>query len=363
VPVRFILDEFANTCVIPNFVKILAYARSFGIGIVTILQSLEQIKKMYEKEWGVIIDNSNYLLYLGAVTHMETLEYISKLLGKGTFDKRSSSRTYGKSGSSSKNWDTLGRELLLPDEIRMMPKDKCLLIAGGRKPFYSTKYDYTQHPNYALTSDGGAGSYDYKPKLIGDGGLSIDDIHSASFGNYPHGEDMDASAYELDDGVPYWLEDEIKMETSVQGVLKSLRGKLWNNQLVPFPDELMGDSDYGDDSYTHGADGGLEGLIDGFRVTDRDGSKGDVDSVKLISAVTGPLEMLANTLASVNSLEAIPDELLTDDFNADDFVLDDGDVGDYSFDDGEDTVNELMDDLIDVLAGMVDGGGAGAEVA
>jgi type IV secretion system protein VirD4 len=163
IPVRFILDEFANTCTIPNFIEILAYARSFGIGIVVILQSLEQIKKMYEKDWGVIIDNCNTLLYLGAVTHMETLEYISKLLGKGTFDKKTTGLTRGKQGSSSQNFDKIGRELMDPAEIRKLPKEKCLLIVGGKNPFYSKKYDYTSHPNYCFTSDGGAESYEYKP--------------------------------------------------------------------------------------------------------------------------------------------------------------------------------------------------------
>lgn len=153
VPCRFILDEFANTCTIPNFVKILAYARSFGIGITPILQSLEQIKNMYKDEWGVIVDNCNELLYLGSITHMDTLEYMSKLLGKGTFDKRTTGRTRGRQGSSSENFDVVGRELMTADEIRQLKKENCLLIVGGRSPFYSEKYDYTQHPNYRYTSD------------------------------------------------------------------------------------------------------------------------------------------------------------------------------------------------------------------
>lgn len=163
VPVRFILDEFANTCVIPNFVQILAYARSFGIGITVILQSLEQIKKIYEKEWGVVIDNCSTLLYLGSVSHMDTLEYMSKLLGKGTFDKKTSGRTFGKSGGSSQNFDKIGRELLDAAEIRKLPKEKCLFIVVGKDPFYSDKYDYTTHFNYRYTSDGGGESYEHKP--------------------------------------------------------------------------------------------------------------------------------------------------------------------------------------------------------
>ncbi|MBQ3496868.1 MAG: type IV secretory system conjugative DNA transfer family protein, partial [Oscillospiraceae bacterium] len=164
VPVRFLLDEFANTCKIPNFTKILAYARSFGIGIVVILQSLEQIKAMYKDEWGVIVDNCNSLLCLGSITHTDTLEYLSKLLGKGTFDKRTTGKSTGRSGSSSQNFDVIGRELMTADEIRKLPKSDCLLIVSGRRPFYSKKYDYTQHPNYLFTSDGNhAYSFEYTP--------------------------------------------------------------------------------------------------------------------------------------------------------------------------------------------------------
>jgi len=160
VHVRFILDEFANTCTIPDFLQILAYARSFGISIAPILQSLEQIKNMYKDEWGVIIDNCASRLFLGGVSNMDTLEYVSKMLGKATFDKRTSGRTYGIRGSSSHNYDKVGRELLDPSELAKLPKDDCLLFISGRNPFYSKKYDYTKHPNYRFTSDGNA-SYAY----------------------------------------------------------------------------------------------------------------------------------------------------------------------------------------------------------
>lgn len=167
IPCRFILDEFANTCTIPNFVSLLAYARSLGIGITTILQSLEQIKNMYKDEWGVIVDNSNTLLYLGKVTHMDTLEYLSKLLGKGTFDKESSSRSRGGQGSSSVSRDRLGRELLDPSEIRKIDNNKCLFFVGGKDPFYSKKYNYQRHKNYRFTSDANK-EFSYCAKRSGD---------------------------------------------------------------------------------------------------------------------------------------------------------------------------------------------------
>lgn len=153
VPCRFILDEFANTCKIPNFIEILSYARSLGIGITIILQSLEQIKEMYEKQWGIIIDTTDTLLYLGKVKHVDTLKYLSEMLGKGTFDKQSTSRTKGRQSSNSTSSDRFGRELLDPSEIRKIPNSKCLLLIGGKNPFYSRKYNYKKHKNYKFTSD------------------------------------------------------------------------------------------------------------------------------------------------------------------------------------------------------------------
>lgn len=163
-PVKFILDEFRNTSEIPNFESILSYARSFGIGITIILQSLVQIKAIYEKEWGTILDNCNTHLYLGSISHDETLDYYSKLLGKGTFDKRTTGRTRGRQGSSSENFDVIGRELMLPDEIKNMPKDECLILFGGRPPLRDKKFDYTTHEFYRMTSDGNHDlSYEFKP--------------------------------------------------------------------------------------------------------------------------------------------------------------------------------------------------------
>jgi len=165
VPVRFILDEFANTCTIPNFVKILAYARSFGIGIVPIIQSLEQIKNMYKDEWQVIVDNCTTRLFLGSISSMDTLEYMSKMLGKGTYDKRTTGRTRSKHGSSSQNWDVVGRELMDAAEIGKLTKEDCLLLISGRNPFYSKKYEYKDHPNYRFTSDANKKyQFEYEPK-------------------------------------------------------------------------------------------------------------------------------------------------------------------------------------------------------
>lgn len=238
VPCRFILDEFANTCTIPNFVKILAYARSFGIGITPILQSLEQIKNMYKDEWGVIVDNCNELLYLGSITHMDTLEYMSKLLGRGTFDKRTTGRTRGRQGSSSENFDVIGRELMTPDEIRQLPKQNCLLVIGGRSPFYSEKYDYPSHPNYRYTSDGNhAYSYRYTPEK------------PPEERENPHGEDEPhkepgtlPEVAELEPSEQAHVEiEEVKLINDPKWILKDVTEKF--NELQPLSDAILNDGD------------------------------------------------------------------------------------------------------------------------
>lgn len=43
-------------------------------------------------------------------------------MGKGTIDKKSSGETKGRQGSSSRNYDVLGRELFTPDEAEQKAK-------------------------------------------------------------------------------------------------------------------------------------------------------------------------------------------------------------------------------------------------
>ena len=182
VPVRFICDEFYNTGRIPNFENILSYARSFGIGISIILQSLDQIKEMYEKSWGTVLDNCSTFLYLGGIRHFDTLKYISDLLGKGTFDKKTYSRTKGRQSSTSTSFDKIGRELLDPAEIQRLNKKKCLLFVSGYQPYMSQKFNYKSHKNYKYTSDANKKNlYYYK---------TPQEIEEEAKANIPHREEI-----------------------------------------------------------------------------------------------------------------------------------------------------------------------------
>lgn len=153
VPVHFYLDEFANTCKIPKFNELLSYARSLGIGITMILQSLSQLKEMYEKKWETIIDDCNTFLYLGGISSESTLKYLSGMIGTGTFEKKNTSKSKGRQSSFSTSYDKFGRKLMDESEIQRLKKDNCLLRISGYNVFKSKKYNYKKHPNYKYTSD------------------------------------------------------------------------------------------------------------------------------------------------------------------------------------------------------------------
>ena len=159
VHVTFMLDEFANVALPDDYCSLLSTMRSREISSVIIIQNLAQIKALFKDTWET---NSDTLVYLGgneAATH----EYISKLLGKATIDKRSSGETRGRQGSSSRNYDVLGREIMTPDEVRKMDNKKCLIFIRGFDPVLDNKYNPFKHPVFSQTADGEGAPYEHKP--------------------------------------------------------------------------------------------------------------------------------------------------------------------------------------------------------
>lgn len=59
------------------------------------------------------------------------------------------------------NRQTSGRELLKPDEVRLLGDDKAILFVRGERPILDDKYDLLRHPNIRFTEDGGVSPYDY----------------------------------------------------------------------------------------------------------------------------------------------------------------------------------------------------------
>lgn len=153
VHVHFLMDEFANVSLPDDFDKILSVMRSRGVSVSIILQNIAQLKALFEKQWESIVGNCDEFVYLGG-NEQATHKYVSELLGKETIDTNTFGRQYGMRGSYSKNDQQSGRELLMPDEVRLLDNNYALLFIRGERPVKDIKFDILKHPNLALTQDG-----------------------------------------------------------------------------------------------------------------------------------------------------------------------------------------------------------------
>ena len=158
IPVHFLMDEFANVSLPDDFDKILSVMRSRGVLVSIILQNLAQLKALFEKQWESIIGNCDTFLYLGG-NEQSTHKYVSELLGKETIDLNTYGKSSGRGGNYSTNYQISGRELMTPDEVRMLDNRYALLFIRGERPIKDLKYDLLKHPNISRTADGGAAPY------------------------------------------------------------------------------------------------------------------------------------------------------------------------------------------------------------
>lgn len=74
--------------------------------------------------------------------------------GKETIDLDTHGKSSGRSGNYSTNYQLAGRELMTPDEVRLLDNKYALLFVRGERPVKDLKYDILKHPNVALTTDG-----------------------------------------------------------------------------------------------------------------------------------------------------------------------------------------------------------------
>jgi type IV secretion system protein VirD4 len=160
VHVHFVMDEFANIALPDDFEKDLSTMRSRGVSVSIILQNMAQLKALFEKQWESIAGNSDTFLYLGG-NEQSTHKFVSELLGKATIDTNTYGKSLGRNGNYSTNYQNSGRELLTPDEVRMLDNRYALLFIRGERPVQDDKFDILRHPDVSGTADGKAAPYDH----------------------------------------------------------------------------------------------------------------------------------------------------------------------------------------------------------
>jgi len=152
VHVRCLIDECANIGQIPRLEKLMATIRSREISACLVLQAQSQLKAIYKDNADTIIGNCDSMIFLGG-KEKTTLKELEETLGKETIDTFNTGESRGREVSHSLNYQKLGKSLMSMDELAVMDGGKCILQLRGVRPFLSSKYDITRHPNYKYTSD------------------------------------------------------------------------------------------------------------------------------------------------------------------------------------------------------------------
>ena len=172
VPVHFMMDEFANVALPDDFEKILSVMRSRNVSVSIILQNLSQLKALFEKQWESIVGNCDEFIYLGG-NEQSTHKYVSELIGKETIDTNSFGKSDGMRGNFSTNYQLAGRELLTPDEVRMLDNRYAIVLIRGERPVMDVKYDILGHPNISLSAIGGGEVYRHGKECLAACGITI----------------------------------------------------------------------------------------------------------------------------------------------------------------------------------------------
>lgn len=177
VHVRCLVDETANIGQIPNLEKLVATIRSREISACLFLQAKSQLKAIYKDNADTIVGNMDSQLFLGG-TEQTTLKDLNQILGKETIDMYNTGESKGNNPSYSMNYQKTGKDLMTMDEIAVMDGGKCILQLRGVRPFFSDKYDVTQHPHYKETAEyDPKNAYDIVKNLNPKMSLKDDDLY------------------------------------------------------------------------------------------------------------------------------------------------------------------------------------------
>ena len=142
-----LLDEFPAIGKLEVLEKGIGYVAGYGMKMMLILQSLDQLFKIYGKENGFLSNCQAQVFYTS--NDETTANYVSKLLGKETIEQFTQSNKTVGTIIKSESQQFLGKDLLSPDEVGRFPSDKIIIKLSGRNPIKSDKIVYFLEKEYA----------------------------------------------------------------------------------------------------------------------------------------------------------------------------------------------------------------------
>ncbi len=152
--VKFILDEFPNCCLIPDFTKKCSTIRSRGCSVAVFFQNVGQMKNRYpDDQWQEILGACDSTVFLGC-TDILTAEYFSDRIGEATVEVEGTMRELNSLHITDytprfRRTNSIGRrQLMTPDEVLRLAPDEELVFIRGQKVFRALRFDYSNHSEY-----------------------------------------------------------------------------------------------------------------------------------------------------------------------------------------------------------------------
>lgn len=141
-----LMDEFTALGVVPAIEHGVSYLAGYNMRLLPIFQTPSQMEKLYQKTgMRTFFTNFGCQIVFPPRDQSDAEEY-SRLVGYQTFKAKSSSRSHGKSSSRSNSVSDQKRAVMNPDELKMMPKEDCIISLGSSRPIYAQKIVYWQDP-------------------------------------------------------------------------------------------------------------------------------------------------------------------------------------------------------------------------
>jgi type IV secretion system protein VirD4 len=158
--VLFLLDEFSHLGKMHPVQRDIGLAGGFGVAFWLIVQDLSQLRSTYGEAWSTFLANADVLQAFGT-NDWDTADYLSKMTGDATVVVESENQSRGVSrGRQSQRQQGAaltraekGRRLLLPDEIRRLPRNAELLFAKGSAPLLPERLNYLRDLEFANRAD------------------------------------------------------------------------------------------------------------------------------------------------------------------------------------------------------------------
>jgi type IV secretion system protein VirD4 len=133
-PLLLLLDECANIAPVPGLDEIASTAAGQGVQLLTIFQDLSQVHARWGNRADSIANNHRAKLIATAISDTRTLDYVSRLLGTGEYEQRSTSTSSGEHGRRSETQGDTYRELAPANLVRESKPGTALLVNSELPP-------------------------------------------------------------------------------------------------------------------------------------------------------------------------------------------------------------------------------------